>query len=68
MARIRKGTVEIVYRGADVAIHYEDGGYEPEVNAHSLDWWFEDESFDEGDVTDAEEKRILEAIEDDLRD
>lgn len=69
MARTRKGTIEVTFRGMDgVTVHYEDGGYEPDVNAYNFDWWFDVESLNKERVTNEEEGEILEAIEDALND
>ena len=51
----------ITFRGEeDVHIEYEDGGYEPDTNAHEINWWFADERFkDDPEVTDEEEEAVL---------
>ena len=57
-------TIHITFRGEkDVLIGYEDHGYEPDTNAHDIDWWFEDERF-KGDpnVTDEEEDAVLDLL------
>jgi hypothetical protein len=49
------------FRGQEVDIHYRDHGYEPDTNAHEIDWWF-GPGFECDDVTEEEEQAIYDAL------
>jgi hypothetical protein len=52
----------IILRGEEVEVEYRDHGYEPDTNAHEIDWWFADPNFNPGDLSDVEEIAIYEAL------
>ncbi len=53
------------FRGEDMEVIYTDYGYEPDTNAHEIDWhWADPGMFLELMLTDAE----LDSIEDQIRE
>lgn len=52
----------IKFRGAEHDVEFTDHGYEPDTNAHDIDWRFLEDSLNETDLSDAD----LQAIYDQL--
>jgi hypothetical protein len=52
----------ITFRGIeDVLVNFEDHGYEPDTNAHDLEWWFEDPALN-ASLTEAEDAEITQHL------
>ena len=53
----------ITFRGVpDVEIEYRDSGYDPDTNAHEIEWWFANPTEVNGDVTADEESAVLDRL------
>lgn len=56
-------TTYITFRDeADVVIEYHDYGYEPDVDAHDIDWNFADENKNLLALTNEEEEQIYQHL------
>lgn len=56
-----KATVK--FRGEQVEVEYYDHGYEPDTNAHVIDWDFGAGSpLNEANLTDAEEQSVYDQL------
>jgi hypothetical protein len=53
-------STHITFRGIeDVDVEFIDHGYEPDTNAHEIEWWFARPKEVGGDVTPEEEDAVL---------
>lgn len=61
-----KRATEVQFRGKSVGVVVDrDGGYEPDTNAHVIEWHFEDmtpEQHDALQMTDDEEQSVYEQL------
>lgn len=54
-------TVFLSFRDGEIEIHYRDHGWEPDANAHEIDWHVVGDQPDP-EITEAESEAILEAL------
>lgn len=48
----------VTFRGKEVDVEYVDHGWEPDTNAHVIDWNFIDDELNQLEMTDEEEQSV----------
>lgn len=51
-------TTVVIFRGGSYQVEYKDFGYEPDTNAHVIEWSFVDKELQDFEMTDEEEQQI----------
>jgi len=55
-------TATIMFRNQEVDLEYIDHGYEPDTNAHEIEWWLVEKDKTLLDMTDEEQQAIDEQV------
>lgn len=54
-------SIFVTIRGEEEELEFRDHGYEPDTNAHEIDWWFVSKELNES-LTDAEQEWVDEYL------